>query len=711
MTPELDYTEIIPFFSLSPNSFERLCCDIVATEYEIEDAILYGRSGQKDFGVDIVSFKKDSNSLILVQCKRWKKCTPYKLKTTIQEFFRHWERWSLLNPTKYILCIGCEIDDYKTVDELIIGKKKFEEKNMRFELWTAMTLQRKLSRQQKITRKYIRNKYWQNIILGEFSEKENLNFLYSLDLENPTRQKIWRNLNRSTFFDLMKTIKSFKSKSLQIQLFEDIFTVTNSVCGKEEISPSDSLVICNKISHQFLSLDQWELRRGLGLVIGKSFNNLKINRSSKYVSSNLIRQCLDSEDGKVALAIASAQNYNSARLLGRKRIIELIKFDNPQVKWEIIRKWHIFSSIVNFNDIENVISNSSNLWVRRRLITSLASISFNSSTSKNKHKNIIIELLKKETNNISGERYTKALISWIHKKAGYEITSTGISIIKKPLELEQNFFNFNEDKTYESIINLANSLDFACLNLAGDLFDSRFQNTKSSEGRYGTIKSWLKDIIQNSDGEILSLTLLELLKCIDEGVRWSIANLASIWAGAISTASKYEIIKILIKDSHPWVFREIVKRIISQEVGIYGPSLEKIIKLSNDQIKIFSSQGWNEDDFKFAHFRLVSMMPISVSPTINEPSVSKIPLKPNRALNIDFEELIFSGNERAILENVITFTQKNSEMYNLALMLKIRYNSLLKDQINGIITYDELVIQRNKINKGILDLVGMIMKK
>lgn len=72
MTPEsLKKNIVVPFSSLSANEFENLCCDILNRENPKWTFELYGRSGQKQFGVDIVGINIEGR-LIGIECKCWK---------------------------------------------------------------------------------------------------------------------------------------------------------------------------------------------------------------------------------------------------------------------------------------------------------------------------------------------------------------------------------------------------------------------------------------------------------------------------------------------------------------------------------------------------------------------------------------------------------------------------------------------------------------
>ena len=88
-TKELD---TLPFTNLEPRNFERLCLRLIERETDVHGhATLYGRSGQKQHGIDVFAQRRDTKEYWVYQSKRYEHYDPSKLNEAVRMFVRNWQ--------------------------------------------------------------------------------------------------------------------------------------------------------------------------------------------------------------------------------------------------------------------------------------------------------------------------------------------------------------------------------------------------------------------------------------------------------------------------------------------------------------------------------------------------------------------------------------------------------------------------------------------
>lgn len=77
--------QTLPFGDLSWENFERLCYRLAHAEGDVEDARIYGTSGQAQEGIDLY-VRRISGDYATWQCKRYRKITATNLKSFVTIF-------------------------------------------------------------------------------------------------------------------------------------------------------------------------------------------------------------------------------------------------------------------------------------------------------------------------------------------------------------------------------------------------------------------------------------------------------------------------------------------------------------------------------------------------------------------------------------------------------------------------------------------------
>ena len=123
----------LPFDKLSWENFERLILRIIRKEGEIEDCFLYGKRGQSQEGIDILSVNREQNNLrICYQCKKVENFNPSDIRTTVDKFLcGKWANKAYL----FVLCIAIPLETTQQQDELDTQRKRLAEKGIKFSVW------------------------------------------------------------------------------------------------------------------------------------------------------------------------------------------------------------------------------------------------------------------------------------------------------------------------------------------------------------------------------------------------------------------------------------------------------------------------------------------------------------------------------------------------------------------------------------------------
>lgn len=109
----VEVEESLPFNKLDGNGFERLCYQLILAEGKYPR--FFGKSGSKDYGVDLVLM--DGSNCIVYQCKNYsnlKSFTESKMKAILNEFKNEWLAKLEPKPKKFVLCIPLSLRDVNT---------------------------------------------------------------------------------------------------------------------------------------------------------------------------------------------------------------------------------------------------------------------------------------------------------------------------------------------------------------------------------------------------------------------------------------------------------------------------------------------------------------------------------------------------------------------------------------------------------------------
>ncbi|WP_188197567.1 hypothetical protein [Nonomuraea sp. SYSU D8015] len=139
---------LLPLAELEPEVFERLVAEMVSRQ-DNRGTQFYGRSGQKQYGLDIVERQKDS-ARSLYQVKRYDELTKAKIREAVRDYAgppRHSGFTGAkrrFDPRRFVLVTSAEFDrDTRNVDALAELQDEYAG-DLEIEVWGAEAVGRKL---------------------------------------------------------------------------------------------------------------------------------------------------------------------------------------------------------------------------------------------------------------------------------------------------------------------------------------------------------------------------------------------------------------------------------------------------------------------------------------------------------------------------------------------------------------------------------------
>jgi tetratricopeptide (TPR) repeat protein len=155
MTTNINPSDPPQFHQLREYPFQELCHDIFEVQEGIATCEIYGRRGQGQRGIDLLASCDDGESTEVGQCKAEKKFSVAKIINASDEFFKYWEFWKDWNIRRFILFVGCPLDDPNEQNEIKKQRKRFRKVGIQYEAWGARTLVTRLRPHRAIAERHI----------------------------------------------------------------------------------------------------------------------------------------------------------------------------------------------------------------------------------------------------------------------------------------------------------------------------------------------------------------------------------------------------------------------------------------------------------------------------------------------------------------------------------------------------------------------------
>src|SRR5437773_4839232 len=170
MNPRIRPGQIPPFHEIGEYPFQDLCRDLYDVQPGIATCEIYGTRRQAQDGIDLLAHRAASDAIEVGQCKCYKAIKRTHIRDVSDEFFKHWERWSRENINKFVLFVACDLSDRHLQDEILQQKRRFEERGIVYEAWSAAEIRNKLRPHPAIVSTYCQPAdHWVKEICGESS--------------------------------------------------------------------------------------------------------------------------------------------------------------------------------------------------------------------------------------------------------------------------------------------------------------------------------------------------------------------------------------------------------------------------------------------------------------------------------------------------------------------------------------------------------------
>ena len=142
--PMMALCDMLPFSELEWPKFERLLRRILQDVEGLRQVRLYGKEGQKQFGIDVIATDSYEKNVAL-QSKRYEKFDASDIRKVVQKFVSTERAFPI---SKLIIATSCEIRDNKTLDEFYLQRD--EMRPVELELWDSAELSEILRKRPEI---------------------------------------------------------------------------------------------------------------------------------------------------------------------------------------------------------------------------------------------------------------------------------------------------------------------------------------------------------------------------------------------------------------------------------------------------------------------------------------------------------------------------------------------------------------------------------
>lgn len=85
MSPCIRPGDLPPFHNLGEYVFQDLCRDLLDAEPDIATCEVYGERGQRQDGIDLRAYCKESNGIVVGQCKCYQDFPPAEIRQASEE--------------------------------------------------------------------------------------------------------------------------------------------------------------------------------------------------------------------------------------------------------------------------------------------------------------------------------------------------------------------------------------------------------------------------------------------------------------------------------------------------------------------------------------------------------------------------------------------------------------------------------------------------
>jgi hypothetical protein len=128
--------DLLPFWHLTWENFERLCLRLSERGAKVEAAWSYGKQGYAQYGIDVLVCMPD-NAFHVWQSKRYKSISKAAIKAAVQDFLaRKWGQQA----SRFVLAVACEFSSPAVVDAIETARTALQAHTIAFDALDASKL-------------------------------------------------------------------------------------------------------------------------------------------------------------------------------------------------------------------------------------------------------------------------------------------------------------------------------------------------------------------------------------------------------------------------------------------------------------------------------------------------------------------------------------------------------------------------------------------
>jgi hypothetical protein len=607
----MEINDELSFEDLSAEEFEELCTAILSHEELGLIVERYGRSGQKQFGVDIVGLNATTGEVIAIECKRRAEISLGLMKSIIQRFWQNKDRWVKNGVRRFIICIPAEIRDRRINDFWLQEAKRFRQADIGLEIWSARTLNVKISRLPDIRRRFFRS---YDLRLGwkaRTTELQELPIIKPTTRQSQAKLNLLSNLRLSQFGTLIDAVRD-ETDEAERDMLEDHLVDASSAAGFLGSDPSSGIAVLRRLLDVPVFHRDWKFRRTLGRIAGEYIGVRRPNARLRRQIQAFAEHCLDKPNTSILLGVAATSSLYAPRTLGTDVLNRLMAQRHPQVRWLIMRGWSVIEPVIVDAFPLSRLLETDDRWLRRRfMLTLMRNLQ---STNRTELRALLTEHVQLDSSVVGNKRFEGALGRWLalnvdidlfkSKESHFDGTmNPDLSVLLRSLKLRGS----NND-----VYSFSAALDYYCISLdyysssPGTMHIGRIY----SEGRYGIIRQWVEEGLSSIRRDLLPNFLINLLDCADEGIRWAITALLPRWLPNISAKNiRRELIIKVLTDWHPWIVREGLEQLSQEPSYLHGLDPLELLSICSASVDKAVHQGWAENEFSRGFLKLLSLYP------------------------------------------------------------------------------------------------------
>ncbi len=590
----------LPFLQLSWEQFERLCLRLVhARGYQGVEHL--GRSGN-DRGLDVVAW--DRGVRVAVQCKRVK---DFAAADGLREIKKLLALDELIRPQRVIFMVtsGISSNARDQIRRAWGGGDDSCEFVAITELDAAVRANGSILREFFGTPAVIHTPDRHHMV-----EPRELHEVSRIEIAN----REWITTTGSYHFQrLLQAIQEVGHLAGRLEAGRALNHAIRRSGATHRTTELKVLQICDELdSHEIFQLN-WKLRRMLARVVGDVIG-LQIGIGNQRLVDRFCEPRLETPRGSLLLAEAAAEHTAAASVIGAPVLRRLLLSRQPQVPWQLLRRWPLVSPVLSKDIALEEMMQVSNASIRRMLLLTNLQGARQSSAALKRFLDGVRDGLNGKPAAVPDVGFHRTLVAWAAMNTSVDSPSRGLR--------RDSFFRVDQLLDIASwsgrggdalIHHVAEALELDSIerdlrNAGGDY--QTHPNEQYGEGRYGYTRHYVRAAFRVAPRHQVGAMLMSLLDCADEGIRWAMASeVLNWWPLVPDRSAAIKMVLRLVGDGHPWVVREVLQQLTTDALLCQAIGTRHLAQLAEDSRSRANAEGWATAEMSTAIRGIAALAP------------------------------------------------------------------------------------------------------